>query len=543
VREQFDSGPAGFSTEEFDRIYSSYVPPVPSRRARHAGGEHTGNGRAGSGSVPAAPNGHAAGTNGHAMAAPAAPPASPSSKQRSRPRHGRHSGNGHDDSQPPAPDRRAALDHPAPPDATAYQPPRPRPPATHHSTPAAQQNAPASNMHVPGPWAGRAGRGPASGFPPKPGEPNPQYSQPQFAAWNRSQSDVPAGPAELSGSAAFSLAAAPTWADTGDESITAEAGGGVAVAERPAAFTDEDVDTWAASLDRARTLVPGERPPAFAADTDEAGPARPAGRSRHDSVARAAGLTRAATAKARKAARRRGRTRRRLMAGVCLPAVAIIATMAYLQNSGGHKTNDTASSSPLATLAGSTPSPKLGTWQHIGTRAGDPTPLTLSQLFPARFTVGGVGYVRTVQAASTGCASAVFGRRLQAAVRKYGCTQVMRASYLDAQQKLMGTIGVLNLTDSAGSDKVGEVTGSSEFIAQLTAASGPTHSLTKGTGLEEAEIKGHYLILTWVEYTTLKAPGTARQRAQLKDFSTNLISQTANVSLTSRMVTGQPQVP
>jgi hypothetical protein len=231
------------------------------------------------------------------------------------------------------------------------------------------------------------------------------------------------------------------------------------------------------------------------------------------------------------------------MAGVCLPALAVIATMAYLQNSGGHKTRDAASSSPAATLPGSVPSPTLGTWQHIGTRAGDSTPLTLSQLFPAQFTAGGASYVRTVQAGSTDCAKAVFGGRLQAAVRKYGCTQVMRASYLDSRQKLMGTIGVLNLADSAGSAKVGRVTGSSEFIAQLTAASGPTHSLTKGTGLEEAEIKGHYLILTWVEYTTLKAPATARQRTQLKDFSASLISQTANVSLTSRMVTGQPQVP
>jgi hypothetical protein len=353
-------------------------------------------------------------------------------------------------------------------------------------------------------------------------------------------------------SAAFPLVPAPTWADTGDAGIAPPGpGGGVALAERPdtsATFTGDDIGSWAASLDAAsldsaQALVPVGRPPAFAADTDEAETARPGGWSRHDSARRAAGLTRAATAKARKAARRRGRTRRRLMAGVCLPAVAIVATMAYLQNSGGHKAQNTASSSPAATLPGDSPSPTLGTWQHIDTRAGDPTPLTLSQLFPAQFAAGSADYVRTVQAASTHCASALFGGRLQAAVRKYGCTQVMRASYLDSQQKLMGTIGVLNLADSAGSGKVGRVTGSSQFIAQLTAASGPTHSLTKGTGLEEAEIKGHYLILTWVEFTTLDAPHTAGQRAQLKDFSASLISRTANVSLTSRMVTGQPQVP
>ena len=91
--------------------------------------------------------------------------------------------------------------------------------------------------------------------------------------------------------------------------------------------------------------------------------------------------------------------------------------------------------------------------------------------------------------------------------------------------------------------QVGKVTGSSQFIAQLTAPSGPTHSLTKGTGLEEAEVKGHYLILTWVEFTTHRAPETSAEKKQLKAFSADLISQTANVSLTSRMVTGQPQVP
>jgi hypothetical protein len=102
---------------------------------------------------------------------------------------------------------------------------------------------------------------------------------------------------------------------------------------------------------------------------------------------------------------------------------------------------------------------------------------------------------------------------------------------------------VLNLASVTGAIRVGRATGSSEFISQLTAATGPTHNLTKGTGLEEAEVKGHYLILIWAEFTTLRTPNTAAQKAQLKTFSANLISQTANISLTSRMVTGKPQAP
>ena len=55
--------------------------------------------------------------------------------------------------------------------------------------------------------------------------------------------------------------------------------------------------------------------------------------------------------------------------------------------------------------------------------------------------------------------------------------------------------------------------------------------------------KGHYLILIWAEFVNLHSPTTAAQRAQLKTFSDNLVSGTANVSLTSRMVVGKPQIP
>ena len=240
-----------------------------------------------------------------------------------------------------------------------------------------------------------------------------------------------------------------------------------------------------------------------------------------------------------------------VVAGFCVPAIAVVAVMA-LQHPGGHAHAKAPASHPVSASAPARPtapgpaSPaaaSLGPWQHIATRAGDPAPLTLSQLFPVQFAVGSAGYARTVQQGSADCSHAVFGKKLQAAVHKYGCSQVMRASYLAPAQKLMGTIGVLNLGNSADASRVGKITGSSEFIAQLTAPSGPTRSLTKGTGLEEAEVKGHYLILTWVEFTNHRAPRTRSEKAQLKAFSADLVSRTANVSLTSRMVTGQPQIP
>jgi len=185
------------------------------------------------------------------------------------------------------------------------------------------------------------------------------------------------------------------------------------------------------------------------------------------------------------------------------------------------------------------PSPSLGVWGHIASRALDPVPLTLAELFPAQFTDGSITYTRTVQKARVHCSGALIGSALPSAVSHAGCTQVMRASYLSSS-KLMGTIGVLNLSTAAAAEKAGKAAGPTEFIAQLPAAKGPTKRLTKGTGLEAAEVKGHLLVLGWAEFTNLRAPKSVAQRGELEAFISILIQKTANVSLAIRMVTGRP---
>lgn len=364
----------------------------------------------------------------------------------------------------------------------------------------------------------------------------------------------------------LSPAAAPVWSDaTG--SFSASAGrGGTAVTGRPDRLsdpfgdlddTDRDTPLGAGSRGTGRDASPWSSDPDGAGDPPSRGlpPATPARAylvepepSRESGVALAAGRTRAAAAKARKASRRKGQTRIRLAGvGLSVLLLIVIGVVIVTTHSSGSGSNPAAGSQPTASTStgggSASPSSSLGAWEHITARTDDPAPLTLAQLFPATFTADDTSYVRTVEAGSDSCKGAVFGSRLQAAVRKYGCDQVMRASYLDAKQKMMGTIGVLNLDDSTGAGKAGRATGSSEFIAQLDAHSGPTRNLTKGTGLEEAEVKGHYLILTWVEYTTLGSPSSNAQKLALKTFSENLISDTVNVSLSSRMVTGNPQVP
>jgi len=137
----------------------------------------------------------------------------------------------------------------------------------------------------------------------------------------------------------------------------------------------------------------------------------------------------------------------------------------------------------------------LGKWQHIGTRGEDPMPLTITELYPARFVLNGRSYVRTAASVTKTCSVAVYGADLQAALQSGHCTQVVRASYISGDGTMMGTVGVVNLNTSSAAQKAGQVTGPQEIIAPLSGKKGATSKLGNGTGVVQAVIKGHYLIL------------------------------------------------
>ena len=182
----------------------------------------------------------------------------------------------------------------------------------------------------------------------------------------------------------------------------------------------------------------------------------------------------------------------------------------------------------------------LGKWQHISSRADDPAPLSLAELYPAQFELNGSSYVRTAAATSKDCTLAVYGSDLQTALQTAHCSQVLRASYISGNGTMMGTVGVANLTSTSAAQKAGQVTGPNEIIAPLAAQKGPTSKLGNGTGVVQAEIKGHYLILMWAEFTSLKSPSTSAQRQQLEQFAADLVTGSANIDLSTRMLTGKP---
>jgi hypothetical protein len=239
------------------------------------------------------------------------------------------------------------------------------------------------------------------------------------------------------------------------------------------------------------------------------------------------------------------RGKRLLLAALAVVAVVIVIGAAYvfvLKPSSSPASSAPAQTGPLPT-ASTDPSAQacektLGTYCHIELRSDDPTALTTSALYPVAFTneTDKISYSLVSTKTDTKCDSAVIGPLLISALKAGQCTQVVRASYVSAGNKIMGTIGVVNLASTNEAHDAGKVVGKANFIAPLIGTSGVAKKLGKGTGVVEAEFKGHYLILTWSEFANGTKPTTSAQDQQLEQFGNDLVAGTANVILSQRMV-------
>ena len=239
-----------------------------------------------------------------------------------------------------------------------------------------------------------------------------------------------------------------------------------------------------------------------------------------------------------------GRKKRRFRAGWLATAVVVAAAAGFAGYKFLYEPRVNAPVPPTLRLPTTAPgSPgfdkTLGKWQHIGTRAEDSEPLTIAGLYPPQFTLNGSSYTRTAASVTKTCSSVVYGADLQAALQSGHCTQVVRASYISGDGKMMGTIGVANLITSSAAQKAGQVTGPQEIIVPLSSRKGATSKMSSGTGIVQAKIKGHYLILMWAEFTSLKSPSGSAQRQALEQFAANLVTGSANINLSTRMLTGK----
>jgi hypothetical protein len=239
--------------------------------------------------------------------------------------------------------------------------------------------------------------------------------------------------------------------------------------------------------------------------------------------------------------------KRLLYAALAVVAVGIIAVAAYFfVLKPGSSSNDANAQGPLPT-SGTQPSQQacakqLGTYCHISAATDDPKPLTPAELYPPAFAneQDKTSYTLVSTKTDTKCQNAVIGAALIKALQAGKCTQVVRGSYVSGDKKIMGTIGVINLSTTNEAHYAGKVVGQNDFIAPLTSKTGVASKLGNGTGVVEAEFKGHYLILTWSEFVNGTKPTTKPQDSALEQFSNDLVEGTANIDLSQRMVNGAP---
>lgn len=232
----------------------------------------------------------------------------------------------------------------------------------------------------------------------------------------------------------------------------------------------------------------------------------------------------------------------RLAIGVAAVIIAAVAAILVITSIGKPGTNSSANNKPNHPRASTSPTPAGpgGKWGYIGTRKTDPVPLGLRELFPSSFVTGGIYYHVAIAKQGHSCRGALIGTALQAAVKRARCSQVLRASYVARLQKAMATIGVFNLATSTAASAAALHAGPAEFVAVLPSKNGVTSRLGQGSGIEEAVVKGHYLVLVWAEYIDLTTPKTSKQRQHLTAFMNTMIQSTVNSSLSYRMVDGTP---
>jgi hypothetical protein len=118
--------------------------------------------------------------------------------------------------------------------------------------------------------------------------------------------------------------------------------------------------------------------------------------------------------------------------------------IALMWNAGGPST---AEADPLRTSA-PLPSVPPGKYGYATDRSTDPDPITVKEIFGTKkkFSFSGRDYEMTITAKDKKCTDGALGDKLQKALKDGKCNQLVRASFRDKQGKVIGTVGVANLT-------------------------------------------------------------------------------------------------
>ncbi|HEY8482176.1 MAG TPA: hypothetical protein VIL71_20310 [Spirillospora sp.] len=167
---------------------------------------------------------------------------------------------------------------------------------------------------------------------------------------------------------------------------------------------------------------------------------------------------------------------------------------------GDEKETDAASSQAAASPTPSPTQPVLAPPVKLKSRATDPAPLTLGEVFGrGKFKAHGLGYVRTAVSAKKDCTSVVGGRTLEKTLKQGRCTQALRATYALTNGKLIGTVGVFNLEHEDAAKKAVKAAAAKDAFLQALPGKGVSRTNGRGEALGTSQARGHYLLMTWVQ--------------------------------------------
>ncbi|MEU0568386.1 hypothetical protein ABZ297_23790 [Nonomuraea sp. NPDC005983] len=206
-------------------------------------------------------------------------------------------------------------------------------------------------------------------------------------------------------------------------------------------------------------------------------------------------------------------------------------------NADGPQSAETEASRPSSAPLPTTPPGKYGFAEN---RSTDPEPLTVKELFPTKkLAFEGRSYEMTVTGKAKKCADVVIGDKLQKALKKAKCTQLVRASFRDKGGKVIGTVGVANLSTATNAGKVAAIGDQKNYVKPLAGKDSVTKLVGTGSGGTKVWTHGHYAVMVWVQTKDGTKPdkkGTKRLFEAVDDFTKASVFK----ALDSRTLTGYP---
>jgi hypothetical protein len=199
-----------------------------------------------------------------------------------------------------------------------------------------------------------------------------------------------------------------------------------------------------------------------------------------------------------------GSTRTLIVVGVVVAVLLVAVIVVGVTTLGGSQQP----AADAAATAGALPTSYVPTQSSeelakLDNRAQDSRALTVDEVFPAeaktlaaqefQFQLAGTNLTRY-------CPTATWGSELHAALRKYGCNQIVRGVYVSKDNKHAGQFAVINLNQVAGSHELLrnlDPRARDGFVKPLT-----TPSMKKfggGFSAAYAQASGHYVLIVWVQ--------------------------------------------